>query len=47
MVALAEDGGRLEAMSRSARDRSRPEATAEIVTEMTRLLPEPQRKAGA
>jgi UDP-N-acetylglucosamine--N-acetylmuramyl-(pentapeptide) pyrophosphoryl-undecaprenol N-acetylglucosamine transferase len=47
MVALAEDGDRLEAMSRSARDRSRPEATAEIVTEMTRLLPEPQRKAGA
>jgi len=44
IVGLAEDQDRLKTMSRSARDRSRPEATSEIVTEMMRLLPK-QREA--
>ena len=47
VASLAEDGERLGLMGRAARARSRPEATAEIVAEMIRLLPERRREAGA
>ena len=47
VVGLAEDEDRLGRMSRAARARSYPGATAAIVTEMIRLLPGPRREVTA
>ncbi len=44
---LAQDADRLGAMARAARARSRPEATAAIVSDIVRLLPAPRREGAA
>ncbi len=47
VVEVAGDQGRLERMSQAALARSYPGATADMVTEMLRLLPGPRREATA
>ena len=44
---LARDSDLLETMARAARARSSPEATAEIVSDIVRLLPTPRREGSA